>query len=151
MIRVLLIISIMLVLSGCSTFGKKSSQPPVDEKQLSQMQQQLQEKDLEIKDLKSKVDEMNAEIEKKSTVFVSNPSEKAETVGLNPTVIRVAATTQEVQTALKNAGFYNGVIDGKIGERTKKAIRDFQLANQLKGDGVIGQKTWLKLKSYLNE
>ena len=48
----------------------------------------------------------------------------------------------EVQTALKNAGFYTGNIDGKLGPKSKKAIEDFQKANGLKVDGKVGPKTW---------
>jgi peptidoglycan hydrolase-like protein with peptidoglycan-binding domain len=48
----------------------------------------------------------------------------------------------EIQTALKNAGFYNGNIDGKLGPKSKKAIEDFQKANGLKADGKVGPKTW---------
>ena len=48
----------------------------------------------------------------------------------------------EIQTALKNAGFYAGNIDGKIGPKSKKAIEDFQKANGLKVDGKVGPKTW---------
>lgn len=59
-------------------------------------------------------------------------------------------TTQEVQTALKNAGFYSGAIDGKSGPMTKKAIEEFQKANGLKADGKVGTKTWAILGSQLN-
>lgn len=48
----------------------------------------------------------------------------------------------EIQTALKNAGFYADNIDGKIGPKSKKAIEDFQKANSLKVDGKVGAKTW---------
>jgi len=48
----------------------------------------------------------------------------------------------DIQTALKNAGFYAGNIDGKIGPKSKKAIEDFQQANGLKVDGKVGPKTW---------
>ena len=51
-------------------------------------------------------------------------------------------TGMEIQTALKNAGFYTGNIDGKIGPKSKKAIEDFQKANGLKADGKVGAKTW---------
>lgn len=53
-----------------------------------------------------------------------------------------------VQRALKNAGFYQGEIDGKIGSGTKQAIRDFQRDQGLKADGVCGKQTWSKLKSF---
>lgn len=59
-------------------------------------------------------------------------------------------TPIEIQTALKNANFYAGVIDGKLGPKTKKAITDFQKANGLAGDGRVGPKTWSVLSKYLN-
>ncbi len=59
-------------------------------------------------------------------------------------------TTQEIQTALKNAGYYSGAIDGKAGPMTKKAIEEFQKANGLKADGKVGTKTWAVLSSHLN-
>ena len=59
-------------------------------------------------------------------------------------------TDIEIQTALKNAGFYAGSIDGKIGPKSKKAIEDFQSANGLKADGKVGSKTWEALGKYLN-
>lgn len=57
---------------------------------------------------------------------------------------------QQIQTALKSAGFYKGAIDGKSGPMTKKAIKDFQAANNLQVDGKVGPKTWAVLANYLN-
>lgn len=59
-------------------------------------------------------------------------------------------TTQEIQTALKNAGYYAGLVDGKKGPLTRKAIEDFQKANNLEADGKVGPKTWVVLSPYLN-
>jgi len=59
-------------------------------------------------------------------------------------------TAQEIQTALKNAGFYTGLIDGKLGPLSKKAIQEFQKANNLDSDGKVGLKTWGVLSQYLN-
>lgn len=56
----------------------------------------------------------------------------------------------EIQTALKNAGFYTGKIDGDIGPGTKKAVEAFQQANNLKVDGKVGPKTWLALSQHLS-
>lgn len=56
----------------------------------------------------------------------------------------------DIQRALKNAGFYHGEIDGKVGPGTEAAIRSFQEANGLDADGVCGRNTWDKLKQYLN-
>jgi murein L,D-transpeptidase YcbB/YkuD len=60
-------------------------------------------------------------------------------------------THKDIQLALKSAGFYNGHIDGKIGKSTKKAIREFQKANGLKADGVVGPKTRDLLLQYLTQ
>jgi len=51
--------------------------------------------------------------------------------------------------ALKNAGFYDGAVDGKIGSKTKEGIKAFQKANNLTADGVVGRGTWVKLKNHL--
>ena len=56
---------------------------------------------------------------------------------------------QEIQQALKNASLYQGKIDGNIGPKTKRAIKEFQTRNNLNADGKVGSKTWDKLKVYL--
>ncbi len=65
-------------------------------------------------------------------------------------VVSAKPTTEDVQTALKNAGLYIGNIDGKKGPMTKKAIEDFQKANGLAVDGKVGLKTWGLLSAHLN-
>ena len=57
---------------------------------------------------------------------------------------------QQIQTALKNAGFYEGSIDGKLGPASKRAIEQFQKSNSLKADGKVGPKTWAALEPYVN-
>lgn len=59
-------------------------------------------------------------------------------------------TPQEIQAALKNAGYYVGAVDDKIGPQTKKAIEEFQKASGLKADGKVGTKTWSLLSKHLN-
>lgn len=56
-----------------------------------------------------------------------------------------------IQKALSKAGFYKGALDGKIGPKTKEAIREFQRRNNLSVDGRVGPKTWAVLKEYLAE
>lgn len=60
-------------------------------------------------------------------------------------------TSKEIQTALKNAGYYTGAIDGKVGPMTKEAIVEFQRANELEPDGKVGLKTWSVLGKYLQK
>lgn len=64
-------------------------------------------------------------------------------------VLEAALRSKDIQTALKNAGFYAGAIDGKIGPKTKKAIEEFQRAKGLKVDGKVGPRTWADLETYL--
>jgi len=59
-------------------------------------------------------------------------------------------SAKEIQTALKNAGYYAGSVDGKLGPKTKKAIEEFQKASGLKADGKVGTKTWSLLSKHLN-
>ncbi len=59
------------------------------------------------------------------------------------------ARNKTIQLALKNANFYSGEIDGKIGPRTKEAVKKFQMSKNLTADGIVGAKTWAELKSYL--
>lgn len=71
-----------------------------------------------------------------------------------PTAVASAPTEEservkEVQVALRAAGFDPGSTDGKLGPRTRAAVRDFQLANGLEADGKVGPRTWAKLEPYL--
>ncbi len=59
------------------------------------------------------------------------------------------ARVRTVQQALQTAGYAPGAVDGKMGKRTQKAIRDFQEAHGLSVDGKVGPKTWAKLGPYL--
>ncbi len=61
----------------------------------------------------------------------------------------VKPSKKEIQQALKQAGFYQGNVDGKVGAQTKDAIKEFQRTNGLKADGVVGSHTWEKLAPYL--
>ncbi|TRZ94457.1 peptidoglycan-binding protein [bacterium] len=56
---------------------------------------------------------------------------------------------KQIQTALKKAGFYKGEIDGKMGPRTRRAIKEFQKTKKLNPDGVVGSKTREVLERYL--
>ena len=57
-------------------------------------------------------------------------------------------STREIQQALKNAGFYQGAVDGKMGSMTREAVKEFQRIHGLTEDGVVGRQTWGKLKAY---
>lgn len=47
----------------------------------------------------------------------------------------------EIQQTLKDAGYYQGEVDGIMGPGTQNAIRMFQVDNELEPDGIAGEKT----------
>ena len=59
--------------------------------------------------------------------------------------VEIKKRIRHIQSALKKAGFYQGNMDGKMGPLTRKAVEDFQKANNLKPDGLVGAGTWKEL------
>ena len=59
-------------------------------------------------------------------------------------VLRTGSRGQEVtdlQTRLYQLGYYTGEIDGQFGPATKTAVTEFQKANGLEADGMVGNET----------
>jgi peptidoglycan hydrolase-like protein with peptidoglycan-binding domain len=52
----------------------------------------------------------------------------------------------QIQTALVAWG-YKVTVDGKFGAQTAQSVKDFQMKNGLKQDGVVGPATWAKLQA----
>ena len=130
---IFLAIPLFLLLSGCAT-----------SKKVSQIEQRI-----------AVLENKTAMIEQKQEPVVPESKDNLETTGMKSETGEAAPkdiqmSMRDVQTALKNAGFYKGTIDGKIGKNTRKAIRSFQKANDLKVDGIIGSKTKDALAKYLN-
>ena len=48
---------------------------------------------------------------------------------------------KNIQTKLKNWGYYTGSVDGVYGSRTVAAVKSFQRKNGLTADGIAGTKT----------
>lgn len=55
----------------------------------------------------------------------------------------------EIQRALRLAGFSAGPVDGIFGSRTLKAVKAFQRSRALAPDGIVGAKTWARLKPFM--
>jgi len=51
------------------------------------------------------------------------------------------SAVREIQTRLKNWGYYNGEVDGIYGSRTTAAVKQFQKNNGLAADGIAGPQT----------
>ncbi len=122
----------MLVLSGCATVNKSELSNQELRNKVSLLEAQLSEKDNEINSLKE---------------MVKNEPAAMEAVDQNSESLNV----KQIQTALANAGYFDGVIDGKIGKKTRRAIRAFQKANNLQVDGQVGKNTAAALREYLNK
>ncbi|MFA4853780.1 MAG: peptidoglycan-binding domain-containing protein [Candidatus Omnitrophota bacterium] len=135
----LLVLGMIFVssLSGCAT-TRKNNKLEIQglRNQVSALESQLSAKDEEINSLREsalKSSEMPAKTEQRSGEVKEHPKAK------------------QIQTALKNAGYYQGAVDGKIGKGTREAIKAFQKANNLPADGKVGKKTWAVLKNSLEE
>jgi len=76
------------------------------------------------------------------------PSKAAAGTKGSTTASSLKPTTREIQQALKNAGFYQGAVDDKMGPVTREAIKEFQRVHGLADDGVAGKQTWAKLGAY---
>ncbi|MDD5560514.1 MAG: peptidoglycan-binding domain-containing protein [Candidatus Omnitrophica bacterium] len=127
----------VISLSGCSTAGKK--------------------KDLEIQGLRNQVSALESQMPAK-TEETSIPEQVAVKSSEMPMEsldksgeAKERPSARQIQAALKNAGYYQGVIDGKLGKQSRQAIRDFQKANNLSVDGKVGKKTWAALREYLKK
>lgn len=48
---------------------------------------------------------------------------------------------KQIQTKLKNWGYYNGSVDGVYGSGTESAVKSFQKKNGLTADGIAGSTT----------
>ena len=51
------------------------------------------------------------------------------------------------QKFLNQNGFYCGKEDGKFGDNTEKAVKQYQISKGLVPDGIIGKKTWASISN----
>ena len=142
--RLLFIGLLGIVLAGCASTQKTTMEQL--QMRVGELERQLAEKDDEIADLQDDLDRANNEAKQQDMVV---DEESTKISSKDSKTIRVGVSAGQVQIALKKAGYYNGAIDSKIGGNTKRAIMKFQKDNGLHADGVIGRRTWEKLKTYL--
>lgn len=132
-----LVFAAALMLTGCS---KK-------QQALEEMQQPMSPEDL-TRITTQTTESVNATIAQTApeATIVSTSGEKLEPL---PPSGPYKPANKEIQLALKNAGYYTGAIDGKLGPKSSRAIEEFQKANGLVADGKVGPKTWAALSRYL--
>jgi len=121
-----------LTLGGCATAQKQ--------------------KDTEIQGLKERVSMLESELQSREDQINDLKLALAQTgqdQGIEKLEAKSRPTMKQIQTALKNAGFDPGPIDGKKGKKTREAIKAFQKQNNLTVDGKVGKDTWELLRKYL--
>lgn len=134
-IKVLLGIFLVIFLAGCATTRKgQDIQTQQLQNRINYLETELERKNQEISNLETELERVSLRKDKKTETRDSST---------------LRLSIRQIQTALKNAGFYKGSIDGKIGSQTKEAIKAFQKANNLKPDGIVGKRTAERLSSYL--
>ncbi|MBO7484318.1 MAG: lytic murein transglycosylase [Alphaproteobacteria bacterium] len=57
-------------------------------------------------------------------------------------------TVMKAQEILSKKGYYNGTPDGKLGTKTRSALRHFQRENNLKQDGYLNKETLIIINTY---
>jgi len=129
----------IFTLSGCATTRQnKDLEMQGLRNQISVLESQVRSKDEEINSLKDAASKAPEEI-----VTAKNKKCAGET--------KERPSIKQIQVALTNAGYYQGIMDGKMGRKTREAIKAFQKANNLPVDGKAGKKTWAALKDYLEK
>lgn len=148
-VRILMIVGLVSLATGCAgKFGGRSS--------TARLQSQVNLLDERVTQLeRSSFGSAGASSGDSSASAWSAPADAAPAPSITPAPSSVKISSggvkpspREIQQALKNAGFYQGTVDGKLGPMTRQAISEFQRVNGLNPDGVVGRQTWSKLTAY---
>lgn len=141
-----ILIIISFLIAGCATPAKQMDlETQKLRTQIGTLEQQLKESEKEIENLEAQLEkerQIRRDLEKQLWM-------KKKTLEETKTLRK--PSIRNIQTALRKAGFYDGPVDGKLGPRTRQAIKDFQKSKGLKADGIVGRKTWQELSKYLEE
>ena len=57
---------------------------------------------------------------------------------------------RQLQTELIRLGYLSGNADGDFGKKTAQAVKDFQVCNGLKEDGIFGAQCWDKMFGWVS-
>lgn len=145
-----LVILSAFTMSGCSSARKKLSE---DVKGIKTKVDTLETRVEGVETKQSEVERLAMEqarrMEELKSEKMTRVSSERTNVGIkNKGSRRDKEYIKNIQTCLKNAGFYKGKIDGVKGRKTRSAIREFQSANGLAADGVVGKMTREALNRY---
>ena len=135
-----ILMTTLFFIAGCATTRARKSEPVAEQNaQVADLQRQLQEKDQQIQDLQYQLTSSQQSIGSN----YSSSSSKTD----KSSIVRVpGVSVTDVQKALIRAGYDPGPVDGHVGKKTKSAIKQFQRKHNLSADGIVGQKTWDRLR-----
>ena len=129
------LLSISMLVSGCLTFSS-SQRPRVETVKESEALR------THIAALENQISGLNRQI---GVLTDRQQALESELIGARRQPTKPKTVTRlskrQIQLALQSAGFYQGPIDGKIGPKTRTAVKDFQRSEGLKPDGLVGTKT----------
>ena len=132
-----------LVAAGALVAGCSSMSGPRAKKDQDSLNTRLAALEGQVTTLNQRVEELAPAAPASQANFEGTPSAGT------PAQSAQKPTVRQIQRALASAGFYKGSIDGKDGPKTKMALREFQRAQGLKVDGVVGSSTRQALAKYL--
>ncbi|MDD5136827.1 MAG: peptidoglycan-binding domain-containing protein, partial [Candidatus Omnitrophica bacterium] len=141
------VVAALFLVSGCSTVPKKFKEEG------SGIKTKVDTLESRVESVESKQTEAERMVSQQAQTIEEMRAAKENAVRTNITTrsggpIKAKGHVKDIQTCLQNAGFYKGKIDGIKGKGTKRAIKEFQRANGLKADGMVGSKTWELLNKY---
>ena len=136
------LIGVMFAGTGCAN-KKKASKINALEAQVGVLTDEVSRLDQSIQEIRGGAQAADAP----GTAYKASAGEVSGSVYRTPSGFELPSAN--IQKALKGAGYYQGRVDGKIGTGTKDAVKAFQRDHGLEADGVVGRRTWDKLKVYL--
>lgn len=134
-IYVIAFFSVWTGLSGCATTGPSPAELQHCQNRVHALEGELQRREQVIAELEDELSRAQSSDYRK----IGTSSTKGDLVLPAPI---------QIQRALKNAGYYTGPVDGKIGAKTQDAVRRFQKDRGLKVDGKVGAMTWRELRKH---
>ncbi|MDD5196975.1 MAG: peptidoglycan-binding domain-containing protein [Candidatus Omnitrophota bacterium] len=127
-----LLVVFAVSLAGCASMGtvkQKDREIQGLRNQISVLEVEIQDKEQEINGLK---DALSFKQVEQARFEEKRPS------------------ARDIQNALAKAGFDPGKIDGRLGKKTRQALKAFQKAHNLKVNGKADRRTWAVLSEYLS-
>ena len=123
-------VCVCIGLMGCATTQDQTAMTQL-QLRMADLEQEQEMKDEAIKELSYQVKDLSYAVERLTVATKQETKQLSQATPVEDTepseekkdgIIRVSASTSEVQKALQGAGYYSGPIDDKIGEKTINAI-----------------------------